>query len=156
MAIPLQCSHSSFPGNWFITQKLSLQITVKSSWHFFFNHNSQLNHTPTQSLNSPTLKLNFPALHWLGRSNPLNSALGSHSLTHLLIFRLVLLITPRCGPHREHRLYCYATQLSRREHLLPVSPLMRVMKLLRSNGRCLQNNYLATGLRAAGCRPLAK
>jgi hypothetical protein len=27
-----------FPGNGFITQKLSLQITMKSSCHFFFNH----------------------------------------------------------------------------------------------------------------------
>jgi hypothetical protein len=27
-----------FPGNWFITQKLSLLITMKYSCHFFFNH----------------------------------------------------------------------------------------------------------------------
>jgi hypothetical protein len=36
----------------------------------------------------------------------------------------------------------------RREHLFPVSPLMRARNLLPSNGRCLQSHYLATGIHA--------
>jgi hypothetical protein len=34
----------------------------------------------------------------------------------------------------------------RRAHSFPVSPLVRVENLLPSNGRCLQNHYLAKGL----------
>jgi hypothetical protein len=59
--------------------------------------------------------------------------------------RLVLLITPRRGRHRKHRFqqfYCCVKQLSHgshREHIFPVSPLVRVRNLLPRNGRCLQS-----------------
>jgi hypothetical protein len=68
-------------------------------------------------------------------------------------FRFFLLITSRYGLHRKHRLQqffcCCVTQLShgpRREHRFQVSPLRRDRNMLRSNKRCLQSHYLATGL----------
>jgi hypothetical protein len=58
--------------------------------------------------------------------------------------RLVLLVTR--GKHCFQQFNCYVIQLShgpRREHLFPVSPLMHVRYLLRSNVHCLQSNYLS-------------
>jgi hypothetical protein len=52
--------------------------------------------------------------------------------------RLVLLITPRHGPRKEHH--------------FPVSTLVLVRNVsppLSNNGRCLQSNYLMTGVHAA-------
>jgi hypothetical protein len=67
---------------------------------------------------------------------------------------LYLLITLRHGKHTKHRFqkfHCCVTQSSHepfREHVFPVSPLVRVMRLLPSNGCCLQSHYLATSLHA--------
>jgi hypothetical protein len=68
--------------------------------------------------------------------------------------RLALLVTPRHGLHSKNRFqqfYCCVTQLShgpRREHLIPISPLLRVRNLLSINDRCLHSRYLAMGLHA--------
>jgi hypothetical protein len=53
--------------------------------------------------------------------------------------------------HRFQQFYCCVSQLThgpRRDQFSPVSPLVRVGNLLSSNGRCLQNRCLATGLHA--------
>jgi hypothetical protein len=74
-------------------------------------------------------------------------------LSHKLNSTLLLLITPRQGSHIKHRFqhffYGCVTRFShapRREHLFPVSPLVRVRNLLCSNGCCLQSHYFMTNL----------
>jgi hypothetical protein len=66
-----------------------------------------------------------------------------------------LFTTPWHRLYRKHLLqqlfYWCVTQLSHgkhREHLFPVSPLVRVKNLLPSNEHCLHSHYLATGLYA--------
>jgi hypothetical protein len=58
------------------------------------------------------------------------------------------------APHRKRRFqelfYCCVTQVSHVPRFA-VSPLVRVMNLLPSSGRCLQSHYLATGLHATIC-----